>query len=163
MQFLHPPVVGAALAALTVCRVVRLNDFTQRRAILCDPAVVDNLHVVCLVVFFNCFGLPRLDRCLEQPRMTLEDIHEGWIRNADTIEEDVLPEHTGAMVNNSSGTRMLLPSFLRAFTSLARIKYCTSVHEGDGPSSVNRLLLRDVFDNITNPTVSTGVLRESRT
>lgn len=94
--------------------------------------------------------------------MTLEDIHEGWVRNADSIEQDVLPEHAGTMVdNNSSGTRMLLPSFLRAFTALARMKYCTSVHEG-GPSSVNRLLLRDVFDNISNPTVSTGVLYESR-
>lgn len=94
--------------------------------------------------------------------MTLEDVHEGWVRNADSIEEGVLPGHTGAMVDNSSATRMRLPSFLRAFTALARIKYCTSIHEGEGPSSVNRLLLRDVFDNLSNPAVSTGVLYQSR-
>ena len=94
--------------------------------------------------------------------MTLEDIHEGWVRNADSIEEDRLRELDGATTDSSNRVRMLLPSFLRTFTALARKKYSSNAHEGEGPSSVNRLLLRDVFDNITNPTVSTVVLCANR-
>lgn len=79
--------------------------------------------------------------------MHLEDIHEAWVRHTDGIKES-LHGHNGT----DSGTmnRMLLPSFLRAFTVLARTKYC-NLHEGRGG---DHLLLGDVFDNITNPTVS---------
>lgn len=80
--------------------------------------------------------------------MRLEDIHEAWVRHADGTKESLRGHHDGA--TTGTATRMLLPSFLQAFTSLARTKYC-NLRDGKGG---NHLLLGDVFDNITNPTVS---------
>lgn len=87
--------------------------------------------------------------------MHLEDIHEAWVRHAGGIKES-LRDHSSDGANSGTTTRMLLlPSFLQAFTDLAKTKYC-NLHEGKGG---NHLLLGDVFDNITNPTVSTNAFR----
>lgn len=80
-------------------------------------------------------------------RMHLEDIQEAWVRHTDGNKE-FLRDNDGANIGTTN--RMLLPSFLQAFTVLARTKYC-NLHEGRG---ADHLLLRDVFDNIANPTVS---------
>lgn len=78
--------------------------------------------------------------------MHLEDIHEAWVRHTDGTGEP-LQDQNGADTGTMS--RMLLPSFLRAFTVLARTKYFRDERKGG-----NHLLLRDVFHNITNPIVS---------
>lgn len=107
-------------------------------------------------------------------RMKLEDIHEAWGKHATTTSSDENNDNNinnnggpfddrigrgGAATdtNNNSSCILLLPPFLRAFTALARIKYYgddSPQEESDHGGSVNRLLLRDVFDNITKPTVS---------
>ncbi|CAN0275302.1 unnamed protein product [Ectocarpus sp. 6 AP-2014] len=80
------------------------------------------------------------------------DIHEAWGNNAD-ISERVEPVEDGRQDHRrTEAVGLLLPPFLRAFTALARTKYSDRPHDGDGRDSVNRLLLRDVLENLTNST-----------
>lgn len=89
-------------------------------------------------------------------RMTLEVIHEAWAQHAGGDVNVSLDVHNGGAATDitdiTNACILLLPSFLQAFTALARVKYCG--REESDHSSINRLLLRDVFDNITNPKVS---------
>lgn len=80
-------------------------------------------------------------------RMHLEDVHEAWVRHTEGTEEPLQEDNNGA---HTGMDRILLPCFLDAFTALAKTKY-RNLHEGKGG---NHLLLSDVFDNITDPTVS---------
>lgn len=87
-------------------------------------------------------------------RLILEDIHEAWENNVD-ISERVEPVEDGRQDHRrTEAVGLLLPPFLRAFTALARTKYNDRTRDGEGRDSVNRLLLRDVLENITNSTVS---------
>lgn len=89
--------------------------------------------------------------------MTLEDIQTAWQHHVeveaanDDVGLDCRPVKGGAVATGG----MLLPSFLKAFDELARAKYLYSPHGGDDRGSVNRLLLKDVFGNVTTtPNVS---------
>ncbi|CAM9404677.1 unnamed protein product [Ectocarpus fasciculatus] len=89
-------------------------------------------------------------------RLSLEDIHEAWKNNAD-ISEGVEPVEDGRQDHHGhpeEAVGLLLPSFVRAFTALARTKYSDRPHDGESRDSVNRLLLRDVLEIITNSTPS---------
>ncbi|CAM9359647.1 unnamed protein product [Hapterophycus canaliculatus] len=85
-------------------------------------------------------------------RMTLEDIQEAWVRHAGV--EGASREHAADVGQDLPPIifRMLLPPFLQAFADLAKTKYCRGDCDGGARGSTNRLLLRDVFDSITNPT-----------
>lgn len=99
----------------------------------------------------------RLHLCVEsgRKRLTLEHIQEAWVRHAgvDQASHECAADN-GQELRRSIVSRMQLPPFLQAFAELARNKYCEGQSERDVRGSTNRLLLRDVFDNITNPTVS---------
>lgn len=93
--------------------------------------------------------------------MTLEDIQDSWARHGGGIDEvsQELAADIGQDRPRKVASRMLLPRFLQAFADLAKTKYGGGHrYDGDVRGSTNRLLLRDVFDNITNPTVSNSWL-----
>ncbi|CAM9330078.1 unnamed protein product [Scytosiphon promiscuus] len=81
------------------------------------------------------------------------DIQEAWVRHADIqqVSHEVATDVQQDVPQNLT-SRMLLSPFLQAFADLSTAKYCGDQFEGDTRGSTNRLLLRDVFDNITNPT-----------
>lgn len=99
--------------------------------------------------------------------MTLEDIHDVWGEHANKVqqqEEDGVKAIDRHPVKAWATPRprarlLLLPSFLHAFTDLARAKYCRYNHsDGDGGCLGNgddghrvaiRFLLRDVYNNIS--------------
>lgn len=122
-------------------------------------------NIICLVYIFTppacvtaVFALVLLAWIRTGPikRMKLEDIHEAWGKHA-SDDKNGPPDHRIGGAATKTNNCILLPPFLRAFTALARIKYYgddNSPQEESDHGSVNRLLLRDVFDNITNPTVS---------
>ncbi|CAM9626931.1 unnamed protein product [Laminaria digitata] len=95
--------------------------------------------------------------------MTLEDIHHVWGEHV-KVEQQQQQQGDGVVVlkyrkdrhpckgwappRPRAGT-LVLPSFLRAFTDLARAKYCRQEDDHNNENrAVTRLLLRDVFDNI---------------
>lgn len=109
--------------------------------------------------------------------MTLEDIHHAWRQHVTTAV--VQQEKDGvALLDRRSckgwtpprprplADMLFLPSFLHAFTDLARVKYCHhggggnngpgdrdgDWDDGSGDRAVTLLLLRDVFNNIATRT-----------